>query len=81
MAYDLLKGKSASDAKTDIFDKVLFSMACKAAMKAGRVDREADIKYVVDELNRIENINYCPHGRPVMIKIPKSKFEKMFFRT
>jgi len=81
MADGLLYGKSASLTKEEIFDKTLYSVACKAAVKAGIADSSHDYKWIVDELKKQDNIVVCPHGRPILIKYTKNQIEKMFLRT
>ncbi len=78
---DISSGASAKQKREDIFDRSLYTAACKAAMKAGRMDRTEDSEYIIEKLFTMENIKYCPHGRPVLKKYTKSEIEKIFFRT
>lgn len=63
-----------------IEDEVLYTIACKAAIKANKRLEEIEIKGIIEKLLSIENPHTCPHGRPVIIKISKYQFEKMFKR-
>lgn len=81
MIDDIIKGKSARLTKTELFDRSLYTMACKAATKAGYKDDEQSYVWLINKLFELDNIFCCPHGRPIMVKYTKSQIEKMFFRT
>lgn len=66
----------------DAIEKVLATMACKAAVKAG----ESLSKEEIESLLKIyeeekDNIYFCPHGRPTVLKISIPELEKHFKRT
>jgi DNA mismatch repair protein MutL len=61
-------------------DEALYSMACKAAVKANWKLSEPEIKNLLNELDKMENPFTCPHGRPTAVKITKYEFEKLFKR-
>ncbi|MBQ7324344.1 MAG: DNA mismatch repair endonuclease MutL [Clostridia bacterium] len=63
------------------FEEALYQASCKAAIKAGRIDREEDIAWVVARLFENPDILYCPHGRPVALVLKKSRIEHYFKRT
>ena len=65
----------------DIFDKALFSAACKAAMKAGQKNNAFHNEWIVEKLFSDEAVLYCPHGRPVLTEFTREKLDKMFGRT
>lgn len=60
-------------------DEVLHTVACKAAIKAGS-------RHDPKELERITaavvsgQVKYCPHGRPVSVRLTKSELDKFFRR-
>ncbi|MDH7512148.1 MAG: DNA mismatch repair endonuclease MutL [Clostridiales bacterium] len=57
-------------------EKLLATLACRTAVKAGeRLTREK-MDYLVEELFRTSNPSLCPHGRPVVLRIEKSQIEK-----
>jgi len=64
-----------------IFEKALYQAACKAAIKAGRVYSEEHTKWIVEQLMRIPNITFCPHGRPVALELSHHTLDKQFDRT
>lgn len=54
--------------------------ACKSAIKAGYRLSESEIHAVVDDLQSLETIPNCPHGRPIAIAIRRQDIEKAFKR-
>lgn len=66
--------------RTPSTDEALYTIACKAAVKANRKLDEREINQIFNELSRMENPYTCPHGRPTAIKIRKYDLEKMFKR-
>ena len=61
-------------------DALLQTMACKSAIKAGMHSDERERRALVDKVQSGE-IQYCPHGRPVAVKLTRYEIEKMFKRT
>ncbi|MBQ9847615.1 MAG: DNA mismatch repair endonuclease MutL [Clostridia bacterium] len=61
-------------------DRALYTVACKAALKAGIKNRPEDDENVVKMLSENPSLQYCPHGRPFIKKIPKREIEKFFDR-
>ena len=59
---------------------LMYSVACKSAIKANRRLDEAEMKALVRDVLRLENINTCPHGRPIIITMSKKEMEKEFKR-
>jgi DNA mismatch repair protein MutL len=71
---------SVGETRDAIFERTLFSCACKAAIKGGRVYGDAHIRWLCDELFSLPDIKYCPHGRPVTLEITKSSLDRQFGR-
>ena len=80
-AIRMLSGKSAKLTKEELFDRTLYTAACKAATKAGYVDSEESYVWLINKLFEYENVFCCPHGRPIIVKYTKNQIEKMFNRT
>ena len=78
LADKLLTGGSADPAAAR--DAMLHTMACKAAIKGGWHSDEAELKVLIDKVQSGE-VQYCPHGRPVKVKLTKYEIEKMFKRA
>ena len=79
LASDLINGKKL-DPDT-VFDEMLHTVACKAAIKGGRKTDPRELAALVAELMRRDDIKYCPHGRPVCITITRSHLERQFKRA
>lgn len=60
--------------------EALAKKACKAAVKAGYVMSEQEIRYILKMMYE-NKVMRCPHGRPVTVVFTKAQLEKMFMRT
>ena len=77
----LVKGEGYGQiTRYEFFEKALYQASCKAAIKAGRVYDKEHIKWICDKVLSLDNIKYCPHGRPVAFEITKHFLEKQFER-
>ena len=82
--FTFLAGKLAegnTKSAGEIFDRALYTAACKAAIKAGNKFTDIDNRRIVQEIFANDAVLYCPHGRPVLISYTKERLEKMFGRT
>ena len=79
MAADLLNGRR--EKKTTVRDEILHTVACKAAIKAGWKNDEAELLALVRQVMAREDLKYCPHGRPICITLSKKQLEKQFKRA
>lgn len=64
-----------------LFEKALYQASCKAAIKAGREYVEAHTEWIVEQLMKIPDITFCPHGRPVAMELSKRNLDNQFERT
>ena len=91
----LLDGQDAADAITEIaaylttnknamsteyMDWLYHNIACRAAVKAGNKNSDAELIEIARLLEENPEIRYCPHGRPVYLVIRKRDLEKEFGR-
>lgn len=60
-------------------DSILQSVACKAAIKAGRESDRRELEALAARVVKGE-IKYCPHGRPVAVTLAKKELDKQFKR-
>lgn len=82
--FTFLAGKLAegnTKSAGEIFDRALYTAACKAAIKAGNKFTDIDNRRIVQEIFANDAVLYCPHGRPVLVEYTKERLEKMFGRT
>lgn len=77
-AEKLLEHKT--DLEPDKMDWIFHSASCRSAVKGGDYTTPEERELFVEKLLSMPNIRYCPHGRPVMIKISKYEIEKQFGR-
>ncbi len=73
---DLESGKERSAQQ----DRLLATMACKAAVKAGQPLSLEEMRYLVQRLETTSHPRTCPHGRPTMILLSTSALERQFSR-
>lgn len=62
-------------------DNIAKSYSCKAAIKAGDKLSEKEMRLLIDQLFATSMPYVCPHGRPIVIKIPLEEFDRRFGRT
>jgi len=73
--------KAMQNGKGGLYDdKTIFTMACKAAVKANKKMSDAEIKALLETLAELENHGTCPHGRPVAVTMSKYEVERKFHR-
>ena len=61
-------------------DEVLHTVACKSAIKAGMTSDPAELRALAAQVQS-GAVRYCPHGRPVAVKLSEYEIEKMFKRA
>lgn len=80
VADKLPKGgkRSVSEA---FYDDILHSVACKAAVKAGKRSSDEDAGDILRMLEEDPDARFCPHGRPVCFEIKRGDLDKQFLRA
>jgi DNA mismatch repair protein MutL len=66
---------------TDARETLAKSFACKAAIKAGDRLKTTEMISLIDQLFAVSMPYVCPHGRPVLIKLPLEELDRRFGRT
>jgi len=79
-AIGILQNKNSLSTQ-DIKRSTLIQSACKHAIKAGDILTDIEIKTLLDEYSDSGVPMTCPHGRPVMVRMSKIEFEKLFKRV
>lgn len=64
----------------DFRDSIAKSVSCKAAIKAGEKMGKKQMLKLINDLFACDVPYFCPHGRPLIIKLPLNFFEKKFKR-
>ncbi len=60
-------------------DEILHTTACKAAIKAGYKTEAEELKKLVEAVLS-GAVRYCPHGRPVSVRLERRDLDKLFKR-
>jgi len=64
----------------DFRESLAKSIACKAAIKAGKKLTRKEMLNLINQLFACQMPYFCPHGRPLILKMPLAEFEKKFKR-
>ena len=81
LVFDL--AESLSETKTAVLpvqERIFHTVACKAAIKAGYNTSAYELERLAKRVINDDSIMYCPHGRPVAIRLTKNEIEKQFGR-
>lgn len=65
---------------SELLDKKIASMSCKAAVKGNMRLSAQEVDALIGELLKLDNPYHCPHGRPTIISMSKRELEKKFKR-
>ena len=76
LAECLRTGRSPDERR----ENLLHTMACKAAIKGGWKSAPAELRVLVEKVQS-GAVRFCPHGRPVAVKLTRYELEKMFKRA
>lgn len=79
IAQKLIEHKT--DITPDKIDWIYHSASCRGAVKAGDKTTPEEQRLFVEKLLSMPQIRFCPHGRPVFIKISRYDIEKQFGRV
>ena len=66
---------------SDKMEWIYKNTACRAAIKAGNVNKPEELIRLAMELEENPDVKYCPHGRPIYFFISKNEIEKNFKRV
>ncbi|MDN5303249.1 MAG: mismatch repair protein MutL [Fusobacteriaceae bacterium] len=76
--FNIIK-EMMSKKETDIRENIIISMSCKNAIKAGEKLEIEEISILLNKLYIYGKFT-CPHGRPIILKIPFLELDKKFGR-
>ena len=86
-----LDGKGCIEALREMLDtpadgadwqeRILQSVACHSAVRAGQTLGQDEMRQLVRELEQTTRPHTCPHGRPTMTHLSLAQLEKEFRRT
>ncbi len=72
--------QSRKNIDDDLASKMLYRIACRGAIKANKELNSAEMDKLLEDIFMLDNINTCPHGRPITIEFTKDFIEKQFKR-
>ena len=64
----------------ELYGDFLHTRACKSAIKAHDINSMAELTALANEVWNDERIRFCPHGRPIMLRLSEYELEKYFSR-
>ena len=70
----------SKDTLNEKTDWLLHSIACRAAIKAGDKDPAESLLALARQILDGVVPPFCPHGRPVLIRLSQKELEKQFGR-
>jgi DNA mismatch repair protein MutL len=63
-------------------ERVAASVACHAAVRAGDAISVEEMGRLLEELYALPDAAFaCPHGRPILIRLPRSRLDRWFGRS
>lgn len=65
----------------DRLDDLIHTVACKAAIKAGKASTRTELQDLCDRVLADGDVRSCPHGRPTTVRLTKYELDKMFKRV
>ncbi len=77
---DVILTKDRTPTKAQLFDHLMATMACKAAIRAGDRLSLEEIDYLMQLRQLAEDSHHCPHGRPTSLMFSRKELEKQFGR-
>jgi DNA mismatch repair protein MutL len=75
-----LDGAGLKEALEALADSWLYSLACRAAVKAGEKMSLEAMAQLLEDMAKEPHGAYCPHGRPAIQLIERRTIEKRFHR-
>ena len=78
LAEDLMEGRRED--RDTLRDNLLHTIACKAAIKGGWHTDPKELEALVNTVMSREDLKYCPHGRPICVKLTRRQLEHRFGR-
>ncbi|MBN1367298.1 MAG: DNA mismatch repair endonuclease MutL [Dehalococcoidales bacterium] len=77
---EMLDGLASGD-KTDWMERLVMSMACHSAVRAGQALSVDEMRELVRQLEETAMPRTCPHGRPTVLHLSLNQLSKEFGRT
>ena len=76
----LAESKNIAKKSSELIKDFLMQKACKSAIKGGNDLSQNEINHLFAQMGKEKIALFCPHGRPIAIRISKGEIEKWFKR-
>ncbi|TGE31262.1 DNA mismatch repair endonuclease MutL [Desulfosporosinus sp. Sb-LF] len=73
--------KNTTPTLDKLLEEWIYLLACKESIKAQDSLSLLEMEQLIARLGQTTNPYTCPHGRPTMVKMTRSEFEKRFYRA
>ena len=81
MLDELIEGRGNPEITEGIRrEKALYQIACKAAIKGGRVYDSSVTEWLISKVLSLPDVIVCPHGRPIAFRLTKAELDRQFDR-
>ena len=77
---DELYHHGKSETLEERIDDILATMACHGSVRGGRTLSRAESQALMTQLDQVDFAAHCPHGRPVLLRIPLTEIAKALKR-
>lgn len=72
--------KGVKDSPETLRERLLQTIACKAAIKGGWHTAQEEREYLAGQVLTRDDLKTCPHGRPIVVTLTRKQLEKQFKR-
>ena len=77
---DFLRETKVIDGKHELIKEKLMQKSCKSAVKGGNDLSISEIDKLFENMSNEKIPLFCPHGRPIAVRVSKAELEKWFKR-
>jgi DNA mismatch repair protein MutL len=78
---ELAEGTPLVDGDLERVDHLLATIACHSVVRAGDVLGRTEALALLAQLDEVDLRSHCPHGRPVLLRMPLGEIERRFGRA
>jgi len=78
---ELSEGTPLAGGDLERVDHLLATVACHSVVRAGDLVERAEALALLAQLDEVDLRSHCPHGRPVMLRMPLTELERRFGRV
>jgi DNA mismatch repair protein MutL len=69
------------DSRGELDDKILATMACHGSLRSGQTVEKPEVDALLTQMETVDFAGHCPHGRPVLARIPWHEIRRRVGRT